>query len=44
VHRSVEHQCDPGQVLDGAVVQEERDAAPFVLFGGDQPFEGLVSQ
>ena len=40
VHRmdgGIEHQCDPGQVLDGAVVEEEGEPASLVLLGGDDP-------
>jgi len=31
----VEHQRDPGERLDRAVVEEERDATTLVLFGGE---------
>jgi hypothetical protein len=37
VHRRIEHQRDTGEVLDGPIVQEEREAAPLVLLGGDDP-------
>ena len=41
VQRRVEHQRDAGQVLHRAVVQEQRDAPPLVLLGGDQPVEAV---
>src|SRR5581483_1569542 len=44
VDRRVEHQGDAGKVLNGAVVQEQRDAPPLVLLGRDQPVEGVIGQ
>src|SRR4029079_13031024 len=44
VLRGVGDAPDPGEVLDGAVVQEERDAPPLVLFGRDQAVEPVVAQ
>src|SRR4029079_355301 len=44
VESRVEHQRDPGEVLDGAVVQEERDAPPLVLLRRDQAVEPVVAQ
>ena len=41
MHRRVEHQRDPGEVLDRAVVQKERDPPPLVLLGCDQSIEAL---
>ena len=35
----VEHERDPGQVLDRAVVEEEREPAPLILLGGDDPLD-----
>jgi hypothetical protein len=35
----VEHQRDPRKRLDGSVVEEECQPAPFVLLGGDQLLE-----
>jgi len=35
VERRVEHQRDPGERLDGAVVEEERDPPPLVLLGAE---------
>jgi hypothetical protein len=35
----VEHQGDPGERLDGAVVEHQREAAPLVLLAGDPLFE-----
>ena len=37
VHGCVQHQRDPGEVLDGAVVEEEREPPPLVLLRGDDP-------
>ncbi len=37
----VEHQRDPGEVLNRPVVEEEGDPPPLVLLGGDQPVEAL---
>ena len=37
LHRCVEHQRDPRQVLHRAVVQEEREPPPLVLLGREQP-------
>ena len=39
LHRRVEHQRDPGEVLHRPVVEEEREAAPLVLLGGDDPLD-----
>ncbi|MEA2424631.1 MAG: hypothetical protein QOH13_1041, partial [Thermoleophilaceae bacterium] len=38
----VEHECDPGEVLHRTVVQEQGDAPPLVLLGGDQPLDALL--
>ena len=42
MHRPVEHQRDPGELLHGAVVQEERQSPPLVLLGRDQPLERVI--
>jgi hypothetical protein len=42
VQRPVEHQSDSGELLHGPVVQEQREASPLVLLGGDQPVDGLA--
>ncbi len=38
LERSVEHERDAGERLHGAVVEEERDAPPLVLLGGEDLF------
>ena len=42
VQRAVEHQRDPGELLDRPVVEEEREPAALVLLGEDQPVEHVV--
>ena len=39
LHGCVEHQRDPGEVLDRPVVEEEREPAPLVLLGRDDPLD-----
>ena len=39
LHGCVEHQRDPGEGLDGPVVEEEREPAPLVLLGRDDPLD-----
>ena len=43
LHRRVEHQRDPGEVLHRPVVQEEREPAPLVLLGGDDPLDEALA-
>ena len=39
VQRRVEHERDPGEVLHGPVVEEQREPAALVLLGGDDPLD-----
>jgi hypothetical protein len=39
LHRRVEHQRDPGEVLHRPVVEEERQPAALVLLGRDDPLD-----
>ena len=43
LHGGVEHQRDPGQALHGPVVEEEREPAPFVLLGRDDPLDQALA-
>ena len=42
VQRTVEHERDAGELLDGAVVKEEGEPAALVLLGQDQAVEDVV--
>jgi hypothetical protein len=42
VQRPVEHQRDPRELLNRAVVQEERKPPPLVLFRRDQTIQRFV--
>ena len=39
----IEHQRDPGEVLHGAVVQEEGEPPALVLLGGDDPLDEALA-
>jgi hypothetical protein len=42
VLRGVEHERDAGELLNGPIVEEERDAPTLVLLGRDQPLDARL--